>query len=259
MQDVFLTETAELADVVLPGAAFAEKDGTFTNTERRVQRLRTAVPAPGEARADWRILCDLASRLGLRMEYESPADVMDEIASVTPIYAGMAYDRLDGDGLQWPCISKDHAGTRFLHEGRFSRGKGRFHATPFKEPAELPDDEYPFILSTGRLLYHFHTGTMTRKSSGLNDLAGPRVEVNPADAAALGVSEGDLVEVASRRGAVTTRACVTDRPAKGVVFMPFHFHEAPANVLTNDALDPVAKIPELKVCAVRVAKARCED
>jgi len=258
VQDVFLTETAELADVVLPGAVFAEKDGTYTNTERRAQLLRQALPPPGEARQDWQIICELASRIGYEMSYDAPSDIMDEIASVTPIYGGMSYTRLGidgGPGLQWPCTSPDHPGTRFLHEGKFSRGKGKFHPTPFKEPDELPDEEYPFILSTGRVLYHFHTGTMSRKTEGLNEISGPVVEINPEDAEALGVKDCDTVEVASRRGKVRTRALVTSRPKKGVVFMPFHFHEAPANALTNDALDPIAKIPELKVCAVRVVKA----
>ncbi|MHC4201802.1 MAG: molybdopterin oxidoreductase family protein, partial [Planctomycetota bacterium] len=254
VQDVFLTETGELADVVLPGAVFAEKAGTYTNTERRAQLLRQALPPPGEARQDWQIICELASRIGYEMSYDSPSDIMDEIASVTPIYGGMSYARIDPSGLQWPCTSPDHPGTRFLHEGKFSRGLGKFHPTPFKEPDELPDEEYPFILSTGRVLYHFHTGTMSRKTEGLNEISGPVVEINPEDAEALGVADCDTVEVASRRGKVRTRALVTCRPKKGVVFMPFHFHEAPANALTNDALDPIAKIPELKVCAVRVAK-----
>jgi formate dehydrogenase alpha subunit len=256
VQDVFLTETAQYADVVLPGVTFAEKDGTFTNTERRVQRVRAAIAPPGESRNDWQIICDLASRLGYHMECDSPARVADEIASLSPIYGGIVFDRIDRKGLQWPCPSRDHPGTKFLHEGKFSRGKGRFHPTPFREAAELPDDEYPLILSTGRVLYHFHTGTMTRKSAGLEMLChGGQVEINPEDAAALGIVDGDDVVVSSRRGTVTARAVVTSRPKRGVVFMPFHFHEAPANALTNDALDPIAKIPEFKVCAVKVAKA----
>ena len=259
VQDVFLTETAELADVVLPAAVFAEKDGTFTNTERRVQRVRKALDAPGEARADWSILCEVATRLGYEMHYASPKEVQDEIASATPIYGGIVYDRIDEKGLQWPCATGEHPGTKFLHEGTFSRGKGKFHATPFKEAAELPDEEYPLILTTGRVLYHFHTGTMTRRSAGLEELCpGGLVEISPADAAELGIEDGDIVEVTSRRGSVRPRAVVSERPKKGVVFMPFHFKEAPANALTNDALDPIAKIPELKVCAVKVGKVESE-
>jgi formate dehydrogenase alpha subunit len=255
VQDIFLTETAHFADVVLPAASFAEKDGTFTNTERRVQRVRRALPLPGEARPDWRILCDVATALGKPMQYDSPSDVMDEIAAVTPIYGGISYDRIDRVGLQWPCPNAEHPGTRFLHVGTFSRGCGKFHATPFREADELPDEAYPLILTTGRVLYHFHTGTMTRKTDGLNELAGPCVEVNAADAKALGVTDGQSVTVESRRGSVRIPAKVSARPAKGVVFIPFHYHESPANALTNDALDPIAKIPEFKVCAVRVQPA----
>jgi len=255
VQDVFLTETARYADVVLPGVVFAEKDGTFTNTERRVQRVRRALPPPGDARQDWEIVSEVARRLGYDMSYGSPSEIMDEIASVTPIYGGMSFARVDERGLQWPCLDAEHPGTRYLHKGKFSRGTGKFHPTQFREADELPDEEYPFILSTGRLLYHFHTGTLSRKTEGLNEISGPVAEIHPEDAAALGVKEADRVEVTSRRGSVTTRACVSARPMKGVVFMPFHFHEAPANMLTNDALDPIAKIPELKVCAVRVRRA----
>ncbi len=255
VQDLFLTETAEFAHVVLPGASFAEKDGTFTNTERRVQRVRRALPPPGEAREDWRILQELSTRCGLAMEYASPERIMEEIASVTPSYGGIAYDRIEAGGLSWPCPNRDHPGTKFLHGGKFTRGKGKFHAVPFREAAELPDGDYPFLLSTGRVLYQFHTGTMTRKSEGLDELSDiGAVEVHPGDAERLGIEEGDLVEVASRRGSVRARALVTPRVRPGMVFMPFHYREAPANEMTNDALDPVAKIPEFKVCAVRVAK-----
>jgi formate dehydrogenase alpha subunit len=257
VQDIFLTETAEYADVVLPAASFAEKDGTFTNTERRVQRLRKALDPPGEARVDWEILCDLATRMGVPMSYPDAGAIMDEIASVTPIYGGMAYDRLDGAGLQWPCPDREHPGTPYLHKDKFARGLGKFHATPFREAAELPDDEYPFLLSTGRVLYHFHTATMTRQSDGLNELyPGGDIQISAADAERLGLEHGDRVDVASRRGQVTAIAMVTDRVPEGMVYMPFHFREASANVLTNDALDPVAKIPELKVCAVRLARAQ---
>ena len=255
VQDIFLTETAQLADVVLPAASFAEKDGTFTNTERRIQRVRKAVEPPGEARQDWEIICDVSTRLGYAMHYDDPSQIMGEIANTTPIYGGISFDRIEEEGLQWPCPDKDHPGTTFLHEGEFKRGLGKFHVAPFKEPDELPDGEFPYILTTGRLLYHFHTGTMTRKTAGLEEIAPPApLEINPEDAAREGISDNDTVEVASRRGTVRARAVVTERSPKGTVFMPFHFKEAAANVLTNDALDPIAKIPELKVCAVSIKK-----
>ncbi len=253
VQDIFLTETAQMADVVLPAASFAEKDGSFTNTERRVQRVRKALDPPGEAWADWRIICRLATKMGHPMSYAGPAEIMDEIARLTPIYGGISLERIEGEGLQWPCADKAHPGTVFLHQGEFKRGRGKFHPTPFREANELPDEEYPYLLTTGRLLYQFHTGTLTRQSAGLDEIAPPTpFEINPQDAAREGIGEGDLVEVASRRGAVQVRALVTDRVPEGTVFMPFHFREAPANALTNPALDPIAKIPELKVCAVKL-------
>jgi len=253
VQDVFLTETARLADVVLPAACFAEKDGTFTNTERRVQRVRRAVPPPGEARADWQIICELARRMGYRMHYAHPREVMEEIASLTPIYAGMSYERIEQVGLQWPCPDAGHPGTRLLHEGRFSRGRGRFHPVRFREAAELPDEEYPLLLTTGRLLHQFHTGSLSRRTPGLEELAPPApFEIHPDDAAEAGIRDGQMVDISSRRGTVRARAVVTPRSRRGTIFMPFHFCEAAANVLTNDALDPVAKIPEYKVCAVRL-------
>jgi len=256
VQDIFLSETAQYADVVLPTASFAEKDGTYTNTERRVQRVRKALDPPGDARQDWEVICELATRMGFPMSYEDPGAIMDEIASVTPIYGGMAYDRLDGVGLQWPCADRSHPGTLYLHKGEFKRGKGKFHPTPYRDPAELPDDEYPLILTTGRFLYHFHTGTLTRRSEGLEHICpGGTVEISPEDAVALGIGDGDLVTVASRRGEVLAKAAVTDRSPKGTVFMAFHFREAAANILTNDALDPIAKIPEFKVCAVKITRA----
>ena len=253
VQDLFLTETCELADVILPGASFAEKDGTFTNSERRVQRLRPAISPPGEARQDWEIICDLSRRLGFEMTYANASEIMDEMASLAPIYGGMSFDRLGDDGLQWPCTDKDHPGTVFLHEGEFKRGLGKFHVTPFREPDELPDDEYPLILTTGRYLYHFHTGTLTRRSPGLEEISPPApVEIHPADAKRAGILHGDQVEVSTRRGTVTARAEVTRRSPRGTIFMPFHFKEAAANMLTNAALDPIAKIPELKVCAAAI-------
>ena len=255
VQDIFLSETAQLADVVLPTASFAEKDGTFTNTERRVQRVRHAALPPGEARQDWKIICDVAERLGCKMHYNHPSEIMDEIASVTPIYGGIRFDRIDKIGLKWPCPDKDHPGTEFLHKGEFKRGKGKFHPTPFREAAELPDEQYPYILTTGRYLYHFHTGTLSRRSDGLEKISPPApFEIHPDDAAGEGINEGDLIELSTRRGSVQARAILTERSCKGTIFMSFHFREAPANVLTNDALDPIAKIPEFKVCAVRLRK-----
>ncbi|MFH1968985.1 MAG: formate dehydrogenase subunit alpha [Verrucomicrobiota bacterium] len=255
VQDIFLSETAQLADVVLPAASFAEKDGTFTNTERRVQRVRKAVEPPGEARQDWEIICALAAGLGYAMRYRAPSEIMAEIASVTPIYEGISFDRLEQNGLQWPCPDRSHPGTTVLHQGKFPRGKGKFHPTPFREAAELPDEQYPYLLTTGRYLYHFHTGTLSRRTAGLEIISPPApFEINPGDAAREGIVAGELVELATRRGVVRARAVLAERSPAGTIFMPFHFKEGAANMLTNDALDPVAKIPEFKVCAVRVSK-----
>ena len=258
VQDIFLTETAEQADVVLPASSYAERDGTVTNSERRVQRFHAAIdPLPG-TRPDWQIITDLANQMGKSWKYESASDIMDEIASVTPQYGGISYDRLDaGEELCWPCPNKTHPGTPILHVGKFSRGKGKFHAIEYLPPDEQPDEDYPLVLTTGRILEHFHTGTMTRKSQGLNLLApGPFVEVNLEDAKKLGIRDGDPVRVSSRRGAIELEARVDSRVDKGVIFIPFHFWEAAANVLTNPALDPVAKIPEFKVCAARLDKVK---
>jgi len=255
VQDIFLSETAELADVVLPACSFAEKEGTFTNTERRVLRVRKALAAPGEAREDWRILCEVASRLGYPMGYADAEAVLREIASLTPIYAGITYERLEEGGLQWPCPTQDHPGTKFLHERGFARGKGKFHPVRFLPPQELPDREYPFVLTTGRVLQHWHTGTMTRRCEVLDDLVPTgRLEISPRDAGRLGVVSGQKVAVHSRRGRIEVPVGLTDRIADGVVFLSFHFKEHPANALTIAALDPVAKIPEFKACAVRVER-----
>jgi len=256
-QDIFLTETAKLADVVLPGVSFAEKDGTFTNTERRVQRVRKAVGPIGESRTDWDIVCQVGKKMGAKgFDFKNASQIMDEIAAVTPSYGGMNYRRLEKSGLQWPCPTLEHPGTPILHTQQFTRGKGQFIPLEYKPPMELPDKKYPLVLTTGRSLYHFHTGTMTRKVEGLNVLRKEgEVEMNPADAAKLGIADGDRVKVASRRGEVVAKANVTETSPQGVVFMTFHFAESPANRLTNPALDPVAKIPEYKVCAVKVEKA----
>lgn len=256
VQDIFMTETARLAHVVLPGATFAEKDGTFTNTERRVQRVRKAIEPVGDSHPDWWITCQIARRMKVAgFDFESPVAIMDEIVRLTPSYGGISYDRLEKGGIQWPCPNKEHPGTPILHVQNFSRGKGQFQALKYRPPAEVPDQDYPLVLTTGRSPYHYHTGTMTRKVAGLNLLRQAEyLEMNPLDAARLGIVEGDMVKVASRRGEVVTTAKVTGVSPAGVVAMTFHFAETPTNVITNPALDPVAKTPELKVAAVRVEK-----
>ncbi|MBP8980414.1 MAG: molybdopterin-dependent oxidoreductase, partial [Syntrophobacterales bacterium] len=256
VQDIFLTETARLADVVLPSACSVEKDGTFTNTERRVQRIRKALPPPGEAKSDWEIIAALSNAMGYPMNYTTAQEIMEEIVKVTPSYGGITYKRLEKNGLQWPCPTLDHKGTKFLHKDRFSRGLGLFHAIDYIPPAELPDAEYPFLLSTGRVLYHYHTGTMTRLSQGaMQRCPESLVEINPADGEKMGIADGQMVKVTSRRGTVQARAKLTERSAPGSIFMNFHFAEAAVNLLTNPALDPIGKIPEYKVCAVKVEAA----
>ncbi|HUT75434.1 MAG TPA: formate dehydrogenase subunit alpha [Armatimonadota bacterium] len=257
VQDIFLSETAEYAHVVLPGAAFAEKAGTFTNTDRRVQLLRRVLPPPASnAREDWQILLEVARAAGQDFGLDSEGAAFDEMAALTPSYAGMTHARLDEAPLHWPCPTPDHPGTPILHTERFTRGRGKFHAVAYRPPAEEPDAEYPLILTTGRLLYHYHTGTVSRRSAMLDCLV-PHgyVEINPAAAAELGLGDGDRAKVISRRGEITIACRLTERVERGVVFIPFHFAESAANVLTNAALDPQAKIPELKVCAVRIQPA----
>ena len=255
VQDIFLSETAQLADVVLPACSFAEKDGTFTSTERRVQRIRKAVDPVGASRPDWDIICEVARRMGYSMSYASVEAIMEELAALTPIYGGIHYDRLDDFGLQWPCPSRDHPGTNYLHKEAFSRGKGKFHAVDYLPPAEMPDEQHPFILTTGRIYYHFHTRTMTGRSETLNREAPEGyIEINPSDARELNIRNGNKVKVSSNRGQVITRALITEMVPPKTVFMPFNFGEAAANTLTNPALDPVAKIPEYKVCAVSVER-----
>ncbi len=258
VQDIFLTETTELADVVLPGCSYAERDGTFTGTDRRIQLIREAIPPIGDSKADWVIICELAQRMGASgFDYEGPAQIMDEIAGLTPIYGGVSYERLEEQGfLQWPCRTREDPGTPYLHQGQFTRGLGKMHVLEYRDPAELPDQEYPFILTTGRNMFQFHTGSMTRRSAKLEQESPQAyVEVNPEDAAELGVSDAGPVKLISRRGEIETKAWVTERVPRGLVFAPFHYGEAAANVLTNPALDPTAKIPEYKVCAVRLEAA----
>src|SRR4030043_316091 len=264
VQDLFLTETARLADVVLPAVSFAEKDGTFTNTERRIQRVRKAVEPVGDSRPDWWIISQLARKMCDKdFDFENPTEVMEEIARLTPSYGGVTYERLEECGLQWPCPTKDHPGTPILHVGRFVCGLGRFTPLQYKPPAELPDKEYPLMLTTGRSLNHYHTGTMTRKVTGLNSIEPEGVvEINPLDAAHLRIKDGDKVKVISRRGEVITKTRVAEKSPPKTVYMDFHFAESAANILTNPVLDPVAKTPEFKVCAVKIeeiGRASCRE
>ena len=256
VQDIFPTETAVIADVILPAAAFAEKDGTFTNTERRVQRVRKAVEPPGEAKADWEIITLLAEKIGHRFGYKNPEQIMEEIASLTPIYGGIHYDRLNGYGLQWPCTDRNHPGTQILHQGKFIRGLGKFHAVEYKPPAESVSPGYPLILTTGRVLEHYHTGSMTRRSDVLNKLSpSGTVDIHPDDALKLGIVDGDMVAIASERGKIEAPVRITDETAPGLAFMAFHWSELPVNIVTNTASDPSAKIPEFKVSAVKAVLA----
>jgi formate dehydrogenase alpha subunit len=254
VQDIFLSDTAEYAHVVLPAATFAEKDGTFTNTDRRVQKIRRAVPPPGEAKADYEIICGLAKTMGVPLEYAAAHEIMEEIAILTPSYGGILHHRLDsGYGLQWPCSGMDHPGTPYLHRKKFTRGMGAFIPVEFILPAEPTDDQYPFILTTGRNYFHYHTGTMCRRTAILErEFPECLVEINPADAERIGARSGVPVRVTSRRGSIEVKAHVTNTVPEGIVFLPFHFREAAANLLTVNAVDPNAKIPEFKVCAVAV-------
>ena len=269
VQDIFPSETALLAHVILPAAASLEKDGSFTNTERRVQLLQPVLPAVGESRPDWEITAEIAARFDQEMgierasgywHYPSAEAIFEELALVTPIYHGMSYRRLQGEGLQWPCPDANHLGTPILHREKFSRGRGKFMAITAKDPAEQTDEEYPLILSTGRVLYHYHSGTMTRRSTAL-DWREPRgyVEINAVDAEAINLNNNSAVVIKSRRGQVRTRAKISEGVPPGTIFLAFHWREAPANMLTQDfALDPVAKIPEYKVCAVRIENPRAK-
>ncbi len=253
VQDIFMTETAHMADVILPAACSFEKDGTFTNTERRVQRVRKVVEPPPRARDDLSIIMRVSRALGYPMEYDSPAQVLEEFGKVWPAMGGITYQRIDKRGLAWPCPTKDHPGTEFLYKDGFSIGKVQFVPVPFTPPAEVANDEYPFVLTTGRNLYQYHSGSMTRRVSMIEQKAGEAyVEIHPSDGRKLGVGSGDLVKVRSRRGKVKIKVRLTNKVPPGTVFIPMHYREAAANVITNDALDPTVKIPELKVCAVRI-------
>jgi formate dehydrogenase alpha subunit len=258
VQDIFLTETGKLAHVVLPAASFAEKDGTFTNTERRVARVRQVIQPVGEAKADWQIIAEISRRMGHPMPFADAEAIFEEIRRVTPSYAGITYERLEAEGgLQWPCPHPDHPGTVYLHRGQFSRGRGHFFGIDYREPAEPPDADYPLVLTTGRVLYQYHTGTMSRRAPGLVEKAPEcRMEIAAGDAARYGIRDGEQVHVSSRRGEIIARALVSTKAVPGTIFIPFHYYEAAVNKLTIAALDPVAKIPEYKVCAVRIEKVR---
>jgi predicted molibdopterin-dependent oxidoreductase YjgC len=255
VQDIFLTETASLADVVLPAACFAEKEGTFTNTERKVQLVRKAVPPPGEVREDMDIISDISNRMGYPMEYSSAESVFREMGDIWPALAGITYGRLQKEGIQWPCPTEDHPGTVYLYKAGFPRGKAILTPTDCSAGAEPTSEEYPFVLTTGRNLFQYHTGSMTRRVSPIEKHAGePYMEISTGDALRMGVKDGDSVNVSSRRGTIGIKALVTERVPEGTVFIPMHYREAAANVITNDAADPYAKIPELKVCAVKIQK-----
>lgn len=255
VQDIFMTDTSQLADVVLPAACSFEKDGTFSNTERKVQLVRKAVEPPGEARDDLSIIMEISKRLGYQMNYVSPAQVMEEYGRLWPAMGGISHDRLLVQGLQWPCPSKDHPGTEYLYRDGFPKGRIPFVPVQYSPPAEVTDAEYPLVLTTGRNLFQYHSGSMTRRVKPIETHAGePYVELNPSDAKRLGIRAGDKIKVASRRGRIEIKARLTHRVSEGTVFVPMHYREAAANMITNDALDPEVKIPELKVCAVRVEK-----
>ena len=257
VQDIFMTETAKLAHVVLPAVSFAEKEGTFTNTERRVQKIRKAIEPAGEAMPDWQIICELSKKMGYNMDYKASYEIMEEIALLTPSYRGILHHRLDdGYGLQWPCTDVNHPGTQFLHRKKFARGLGSFIPVHYIPPDEQPDGKYPFILTTGRSYFQYHTGTMTRRTTTLErEQPECTVEINAEDAEQFGIKNRAKIKVSTRRGSIEAVADVTDKIIPGTIFIPFHFHEASANVLTNPALDPYAKIPEYKVCAAKVEKA----
>jgi len=255
VQDIFLTETAAVADVVFPATCFAEKEGTYTNSERKVQRVRKAVDAPGVARPDWEILNDLMLRLGYKNDFTNPSEIMDELASTTDKYGGITYERIEENGLQWPCPSQDHPGTKYLHKGTFTKGIGTFHGVEYLKAAEMTDKDYPYILTTGRILYHFHTRTMTDKEEGINNISSENyIEISSSTAKDLGILDGEIVAVSSRRGDIKVEARISKMVSGNVVFIPFHFAKESANRLTNEALDPTTNIPELKVCAVTISK-----
>ena len=260
VQDIFMTETAQLADVVLPATCSFEKDGTFSNTERKVQRVRKVVNPPGLVKDDLTIIATLSGALGYPMENLTPEKVLEEVRQAWPAMGGITYDRIEKNGLAWPCPTKDHPGTEYLYKDGFAKGKVPFAVTPFSPPAEVTDKKYPFLLTTGRNLFQYHSGSMTRRVGAIEQHAGEAyVEINPADSEELGIQNGAMVMVSSQRGEIEIKAMVTRRIPQGVVFIPMHYREAAANVLTNDALDPVVKIPEFKVCAVKIEAVKIQN
>ena len=256
VHEIYMSPTAKMADVVLPGASFAEKTGTFTNTERRVQLINKAIEPIGNSRPDWKIVCEVANRMGYPFNYADTLEVMDEIAAVAPIYGGISHERIRKIGLQWPCLDKEHPGTKYLHKDKFSRGLGKFHGIEDKPPAEVPDEEYDFILSTGRMRFHYNVGTMSRRTYLLDrEYPFMFVEVNDKDAERLEIRDMDDCRVSTRRGQLAVKARVSDRVKQGVLWMPFHYVEAPANLLTNDAFCPIARTGEYKACAAKLEPA----
>ncbi len=255
VQDIFLTETAKMADVVFPAACFAEKDGTFTCTERRVQRVRKAVEPPGEAKADWQIFCELSHRMGYDMPYSKPEDIFKEISQLIPQYAGISYERIEKEGLQWPVPDRQHPGTPVLHIGKFTKGRGLFIPEDYTPPVEMPDEDYPLILTTIRETPQYNFGSMTRKTPEIEALCPEALaEINPVDAARLGIADLDTIEVSSRRGSVQLRAKISDRSQVGTIAIPYHFAEVPVNNLTLNSLDRLSRSPQYKICAIKVSK-----
>ena len=255
VHEIFLSPTAKMADVVLPGASFAEKGGTFTNSERRVQLIRKAIEPIAKSRPDWKIVCEVANKMGYAFKYKDTSEVMDEIAGLTPIYAGISHERIKKIGLQWPCLDKKHPGTKFLHKGKFTRGLGKFHAIEHKAPAEVTDNDYPLILTTGRIRFHYNVGTMTRRTHLLNrEFPFMFVEVNKTDADRLGIKDMAECKVITRRGELRVKALTGDRVKKGVLWMPFHYADSPANLLTKDAFCPISRTGEYKACAAKLEK-----
>lgn len=256
VQDIFLCETAKVADVVFAASSYAEKDGTFTNTERRVQRVRKAIEPVGESKPDWEILCAIAKRAGYeKMNYAHPSEIWDEVASLSPIFGGINYERIDQIGLQWPCFDFDHCGTKFLHEGSFTHGKGKFAALDYRPPAEEPDKAYPFYLTTGRILYHYNVGTMTLRAAGSLQKAPENFcEINIKDAEKIGIKDNDKVKIMTRRGELVVKANVGEKVKPGRLWMPFHYPDSPTNILTNSAFDNITRTGEYKVCAAKIAK-----
>lgn len=255
IQELYMSETAKFADVILPGASFAEKTGTFTNTERKVQLINKAIEPMGRSRADWRIICELATKMGYPFEYNDTGEVMEEIASLTPLYGGITHDRIYKEGLQWPCPHQDHPGTKYLHKGSFTRGRGRFYGIEHRPPAEVPDKQYPYILSTGVMRFFVNTATLTRKTYLLDrEYPFMFVEINFRDAERHNIKDMDTCRVSTRRGELKVKARVSDKVKEGVMWMPFHYAELPANLLTNDAFCPVSRIGEYKACAAKLQK-----